>query len=349
MRNLKAISINPNTKLSEAIKKINNNEIKFILIINKFSILVGVLNDGDIRRAILNKLSLNLPVKNVMSKKPIKVEIGTPRHKIISLMKREKIFHMPIVDKNSKVLDLVSLNDLLTVEKKQNIIVIMAGGEGKRLRPLTKKTPKPMLIIKDKPILQMIFENYLEQGFNNFLFSVNYKAKHIKNYFQAGEEWDAKINYLEEKKQLGTAGSLSLINNIPKKPFIVQNGDLLTNLDYEKLINYHIESKSFATMVTHKQSFEIPYGVVNTRKKDIRSLEEKPSYEILVNAGIYVFSPEAINLVPKNEYIDMPDFFNSLINLGKSVKAYMLNDLWLDVGNLNEFKKAQKIWINKKF
>lgn len=200
MRNWKEISVDPNTKLSQAIEKINSNDIKFILVVNKFSILVGVLNDGDIRRAVLKKLSLSLPIKKVMSQNPFKVINGTPRNEIISLMKKKKIFHLPIVDEKSKVLDVVTLNELLTMKRKKNFVVIMAGGEGKRLRPLTNKTPKPMLLIKDKPILQIIFENFLEQGFEQFLISVNYRAKFIKNYFKNGKQWNVKINYLQEKK-----------------------------------------------------------------------------------------------------------------------------------------------------
>ena len=344
MKNWKKISVNSDTKISKAIEIINTYGSKLVVVVDKNNKLIGILNDGDIRRAILKNIDFNNPVSFIMTKNPIKGIVGNSRDQNIALMRHNQIYHLPITDSKSRLIEIITLDELVGIIKKENPVVIMAGGRGERLKPLTDRIPKPMLIIKDKPILQIILETFIDQGFYKFFLSVNYKSSIIKNFFGDGSKWNVKISYLEEKEELGTAGSLSLVRDKIDNTFLVMNGDLLTKPDYDKILSFHAEKKSIATIVVNENEFKIPYGVIKLNNDKVISFVEKPIEKYFVNTGIYAFSPNILKFIEQQTYLDMPDLFNFLISKKQNIDAFKLRDVWFDIGNFPEFKKAQREW-----
>ncbi|MBM9501946.1 nucleotidyltransferase family protein [Leptospira sp. 201903071] len=344
-----------NSKLSseqtliEAIRAMDSSGIQLILVSSKDNILEGILTDGDIRRAILKGSSLDIKIGDVMNRKPMTVQVETPQDEMLSIMRRYTLHHLPVIDKEGKIVEIITLDELIGAIERPNWVVLMAGGLGKRLRPLTDQIPKPMLSISGKPILENILLGFMEQGFRKFYISVNYKAEMIRDYFGDGEKWKVRIEYLDESKSLGTAGALSTIIEKQKYPLIVMNGDLLTRANFSTLLKFHHSENSLATMSVREYDFQVPYGVVNVEDYQIKSIEEKPIHKFFVNAGIYVLSPEVIELIPKDTFFDMTTLFENLIELNKKTSAYQLKEYWLDIGRMEEFERAQREWGNQTF
>ena len=343
MKKLKKISIQSNTKISEALKNINANEIKFVMVVDKHQKLLGTVTDGDIRRAVLKNIDLNSPVSLIMNSNAITANVSTSREKLINLMKIKSIQQLPLLDEKKCVVDLLTFQDLISPNLNNNPVIIMAGGLGKRLRPLTKNVPKPMLLIGNKPILQRIFELLIDQGFHKFYFSVNFKSKLIENYFGDGSRWGVNIKYITEDSKMGTAGSLSLLKENFLDNILVLNADLFTDINFVKLLNFHKRIKSDATMVVNEKEFEIPYGVLTLKDNKILSIAEKPKTKFYINAGIYVLSPSIIPKIPK-KFFDMTSFFEKIITQKLNVNAYVSDELWIDIGSIKEFKKTQKLF-----
>ena len=239
MKNIEKIKIAIDTTIKQALKIISEGAFQIAIVVDKQDKLVGTLTDGDIRRGFLKGLNINSSIRSVVFKKPITVKKNDSIHKVLKLALSKKIYQIPVIDKNEKVISVHVLDELIKPKKKSNLVVIMAGGKGMRLRPLTKETPKPMLKVGNKPILQIILEKFKESRFTDFVICVNYKSKIIKDYFGNGKKFGVKIEYIEEKKRMGTAGALSLLRKKPKQPFFVINGDLLINLDFTKILNFH--------------------------------------------------------------------------------------------------------------
>jgi NDP-sugar pyrophosphorylase family protein len=221
----------------------------------------------------------------------------------------------------------------------------MAGGLGERLRPLTDSCPKPMLHVGGKPILENILESFIDQGFCNFFISVNYMAEAIIDYFGDGSCWGVSINYLREDKRLGTAGALSLLPSTPEEPFFVMNGDLLTKIRFDSMLQFHKEHKAAATMAVREYDFQVPYGVVKMNGAQIQSIDEKPIHKFFVSAGIYLLAPEVMAHVPNGQHLDMPNLFEQTSSAGGVATAFPLREYWIDIGRLEEFEKAQNEWV----
>ena len=217
----------------------------------------------------------------------------------------------------------------------------MAGGLGTRLRPLTQDTPKPLLKVGNKPILETIIENFAKYGFVNITISVNYKADMIKEYFGDGSALGVNIDYIEESKRLGTAGALSLIKERPQEPFFVMNADLLTNVNFEHLLDFHLLERSVATMCVREYDYQVPYGVIETDGSLITSIKEKPLHKFFVNAGIYTLSPQVFEYIPKDEFYDMPTLFEDIIANNLKSVSFPIHEYWLDIGRMEEFEQAQ--------
>ncbi|TGN07998.1 nucleotidyltransferase family protein [Leptospira ilyithenensis] len=338
--------ITSNGKLVEAIQKIDASGIQLVLVVNESGYLEGVLTDGDIRRAILKGKTLDIPVAEVMNRKPRTVLENTSREEILSIMRRYMMHHLPVLNAGGKVVKLVTLDELIGAVGIPNWVVLMAGGLGKRLRPLTDDIPKPLLSVGGKPILQSILESFSEQGFRKFFISVNYKADMIRNYFGNGEKLGIDIEYLHEEKSLGTAGALSLLPHKPEQPLIVMNADLLTRTNFDAMLKFHNEHKSVGTMAVREYDLQVPYGVVNVEEYKIKGIEEKPIHKFFVNAGIYVLAPEVLDFIKPDTFFDMPTLFENLLAVDHPVSAYPLREYWLDVGRLEEFERAQREWGN---
>lgn len=345
MANWKDIVVSPETSLADTINKIDASGLQVALVLAPDSTLLGILTDGNIRRAILAGTSLRVPVSEVMNPHPTVMPESTPRDEMLALIRRTTIHHLPLIDDAQRVVGLVTIDQLIGAVEHPNWVVLMVGGLGTRLQPLTDDCPKPLLPVGGKPILENILEGFAEQGFKRIFLSVNYKAEMIRNHFGDGENWGVRLDYLHETKRLGTAGSLSLLPGKPDAPIIVMNGDLLTRTSFDKLLRFHHDQGAAATMAVREYDFQVPYGVVRLDGARIEAIEEKPMQKFFVNAGIYVLSPEALDHLPAGTFFDMPTLFERLIVAGKNTAAYPLREYWLDIGRLEEFERAQREWI----
>jgi dTDP-glucose pyrophosphorylase len=344
MTTWKDIVVSPETTLGESIARVDSAGTQLAIVLDASCRPAGILTDGDIRRAILGEMSLSTPVAEAMNRNPLVAPVDTPKDQILALMRRHVIHHLPLVDADGRMVDLATLDDLIGAVERPNWVVLMAGGLGTRLRPLTEDCPKPMLNVGGRPILESILESFVEQGFRRFFVSVNYKADMVKNHFRQGDRWGVRIDYLHEDQRLGTAGSLSLLPSRPDTSLIVMNGDLLTRAAFDQLIQFHVGQSAMATMAVREYDFQVPYGVVRLNGSRIQAIEEKPIQKFFVNAGIYVLSPEALDHIPAGEHFDMPTLFEQLMVSGVATAAYPLREYWLDIGRIEEFERAQREW-----
>lgn len=341
MHDVTKVSLLASETIRKALIVLQETSMRLVIVVDQEQRLLGVVSDGDIRRAILNNISLNSPVTEVMNPHPVYVKKGSSKEMIYKLFREKVINRIPVLDEEGRVIEILSLENVFNLEAHKNPIILMAGGLGSRLSPLTDDCPKPLLKIGGKPILETILTNCIEQGFTNFYFSVNYKADQIKDYFEDGSKWGGRITYLEEKKRMGTAGSLKLLNCNDNLPLIVMNGDLLTKVNLCSLLDYHAQSQSLATMCVKQYDFEIPYGVIKEREGQIQTIEEKPIQSFLVNAGIYSLSQEVLSIIPEDEYFDMTQLFSLLIEKQKKTMVFPIHEYWLDIGKMQDYEKAQ--------
>ena len=297
--NLKKFCLYKNSKIIDAIEKIEKNGKRIVLIINKDQKLLGTITDGDIRRSILKSIDMNQSVETIMEKSPLKATNSTSIKDIISKMKDNGYFHLPIVDSKNRLSRVEFLEDFLEKKERDNFVFIMAGGLGRRMKTLTKQTPKPMLHIQNKPIIEHTILKLREQGFKNFIISVNYLYKQIMSHFKDGKKFDVNIDYIVEKKQLGTAGSLYYLNKKIVKPFVVINGDIFTEAKIDDLLMDHQKKKLDATVCIKQYFSKVPFGVVDFKKNNFEKIDEKPIKTFFISAGINIFSPNVSLLVAK--------------------------------------------------
>ena len=335
--------VSPSSSLREALAVIDVRSSQFALVTDRNGILLGVVTDGDIRRAILRGDSLDSPVSSVMNRSPKVTVEGESRGSMIRRMKELDVHFLIKVDNDRRVLGIVRFSDLAVPATRTNPVVIMAGGRGRRLGALTDNCPKPMLPLGKKPILEMIIENLTECGFLNFYISVNYLKDSIIDYFGDGDRLGIKIAYLHEEKPLNTAGSLSLIDPLPKEPLLVMNGDIFTDLDFGELIDLHKRSGADGTMCLREMSYQVPFGVVDLSDDgSVNSIREKPVITYMANAGMYVLSPEILSFVPKGEPYAMTTLMDDLISRGKKLVSHTVDGLWIDVGRMEDFERARR-------
>ena len=339
MEGIKDIIVDQNISIGKALEIIDKNSKQICLVVENEK-LVGTLTDGDIRRGFLNGLGLDSSIKSIVFKEPTTCSVGDSKEKILKTAITNKLHQIPIIDNNGGLVGLKEIGELLKPKSKSNSVILMVGGLGTRLMPLTKNTPKPMLKIGGKPILQIIVEGFIKSGFVNITMCVGYKSNVIQDFFKDGKAFNANIEYVVEEKRMGTAGALTLLKKDLNEPFFVMNGDLLTDIDYEKLLDFHQENNSKATMCVRKYEIEVPYGVVNTSEDRVILIEEKPVHNFYVNAGVYLLEPDCIDLIPHDEFYDMTSVFERLINAKKKVVSFPLVDYWLDIGRLEDFNQA---------
>lgn len=340
MTDWRKVRISPDDTIGRAIDLIDRSSLQIALVVSEDDKLLGTLTDGDIRRGLLKGYRLSDTIESVYHRNPMTASSETPIEKIHFRMKRFYISQLPVINTEGRVVSLEILKKIIAKKPKKSPVVLMAGGLGSRLRPLTNDCPKPLLKVGGKPILEIILERFAEEGFQNFYISINYMGDSIRSYFGDGSRWDVSIEYLEEKERLGTAGGLSLFHEQPEEPVIVMNGDLLTKINFNALLTSHKDSRASATMCVREHEVSIPYGVVRAESSRLIELQEKPVQKILVNAGIYVLSPEAVNLIPKNQYYDMTELFNRMIALNWHTAVYPIKEYWIDIGRMKDFEMA---------
>lgn len=346
MKDVSQIFVFSNSTIRKALSVINSGAVKIAIVVDDKSQLLGTLSDGDLRRGLLRKKNLDDTLEGIYFKNPITAIRSDSRESLLNICASNHISQIPIIDSNRRVIDLFFLDDELSKKQHKNNVVLMVGGLGSRLRPLTENTPKPMLSVGGKPILQTIVKGFVEKGFNKITMCLGYKSDVIKDFFKDGSTFGASINYVEEDKKMGTAGALTLLTKKLEKPFFVMNGDLLTNINYEQMLDYHESHNSIATMCVREYDIQVPYGVVNTNNENIISIEEKPIHSFFVNAGIYLLEPECIKMIPKNEYYDMTSLFQKIIATDKKAISFPLRDYWLDIGKESEYQKANNDFHN---
>lgn len=342
MKSIDAILASEDSLILDTLKILNTSSKQVVLIVDTSKKLLGTISDGDIRRALINGSSVNHSVKDVYFKNPTVANIHDSKEKVLNLCISKKIHQIPIVDDEGVVIGLEILSELIRKEEKPNRVVLMVGGLGTRLRPLTDETPKPMLNVGGKPILQTIVETFASYGYINIIMCVNYKSKIIQEYFGDGTKFGVHVEYILEDKRMGTAGALSLLSKKPKESFFVMNGDILTNVNFEYLHKSHTESKSLATMCTREYDFQVPYGVVNTHDNKVTSITEKPIHKFSVSAGIYMLEPQCIEMIPEDEFYDIPTLFEELIQKKKDILSFPLKEYWVDIGKIEEYEKANR-------
>jgi dTDP-glucose pyrophosphorylase len=357
--NFEKVLVKADLPLIEGIKLMNANSMQVLLIVDDDQKLLGVITDGDVRRALLENISFDTPVSAVMTRNPSFLKHPVNKDQALSLMKEKSINHVPLVDSKRKVCGLLLWKDFfdngdISIRKKTNKVIIMAGGKGTqktnkviimaggkgtRLDIFTKILPKPLIPIGDKPIIEHVIDNFSKYGFQNFTLSLNYKAEMIKIYFSDSHQ-KHKIDYIQEKEYLGTAGALALGRDALKNTFVVSNCDVLIDANMDELLCFHKKNHNHVTILGMVRNIKIPYGVLKSHKSDLEDIVEKPEYHFVINSGVYVLEPEIIDLLEPHKVCDMPDLLLKAKKAGFRVQIYPMTCSWFDVGQWSEYQRA---------
>lgn len=343
MKNWQSLVVQSFHSIKDAMNLFEKNNAQIVLVVDESNVLLGTVTDGDIRRGLLKFVNLTDSVITVMNPKPITAFAHTLEDEVLKKISNLDIKYVPIVDEKRKIKGVYSKEDFSKVLPKDNPVIIMAGGDGIRLRPLTENLPKPLVDINGCPIIERLLLQLIDQGFGKFYLSVNYLGEMIENYFGDGKKWGVEISYLKEDQKLGTAGSLHLLKS-PNKDLIVLNGDLVTSINFKQLLAFHSDEKADVTIGIQHITFRVPYGVVNYTEVKVDSLEEKPVLNYHVNCGIYVVNPKCLNEIRIEEKIDMTCLINRLIDKKYRVLAFPIYEEWHDIGNIRDLEKVRGIY-----
>jgi dTDP-glucose pyrophosphorylase len=333
--------LNSNATLHQAIGCLENSSLQIAIVVAEDGRLIGTLTDGDIRRGLLRGLVMDSTVESIIYKDPLVVPPQWGRETVLQLMQANKIHQLPVVDDNRFVVGLHLWSDILTPNIQTNVMVIMAGGRGTRLGGFTDNCPKPMLPIGGKPMLEHIIERAKAEGFKKFILTTHYLGQMIEDYFEDGSKLQVTIEYLRESTPLGTAGALGLLSTRPIESFLVTNGDVLTDIRYGEMLDFHHRHIASATMAVLLHEWQNPFGVVNTKGVDIIGFEEKPVARSHINAGIYVLEPDILDLIDLNERCDMPLLFSRVQEKAFRTIVYPMHEPWLDVGRPTDLENAR--------
>ncbi|HIP55893.1 MAG TPA: CBS domain-containing protein [Arcobacter sp.] len=342
MKNYKNTILKPTATIKEALITIDKGAMQIALIVDEDEKLLATLTDGDIRRGLLDGLSLDDTIETIIFKTPTVCSIDDSKEKILNIATLKTLHQIPIVDNNGKLIGIQRIDELLKPTIKRNKVVLMVGGLGTRLRPLTDNIPKPMLKVGNKPILETIINGFKKYGFINIILCVSYKSEIIENYFKDGSDFGVNIEYIHEDKRMGTAGALSLAKDKLDESFFVMNGDLLTNINFENMMNFHLSNQAISTMGVREYDFQVPYGVVNIDNGNIKNIEEKPVHNFFVSGGVYILDNKVLDFIPDDEFYDMPTLFEKLIKEKLKSISFHIHEYWLDIGRMDEYEKANR-------
>lgn len=331
--------------VKQAIATLNDTGLQIVLVLDNDDTLLGTVTDGDIRRGLLRELSLDSSVRSVMRTNSLVVPPDISRDVVIQLMHANRFRQLPVLDANRRVVGLYFWDEITVPAERQNLIVIMAGGMGTRLRPHTETCPKPMLPVAGKPMMEHIIERAKSEGFNHFVVSVRYLGHIVEEYFGDGRRFKVRIDYLQEETPLGTAGALAQLAPRPELPFVVTNGDVLSDIRYGELLDFHARHTAAATMAVQLHEWHHPFGVVKSEGVDIVGFEEKPILKTHINAGIYALNPEVLESMTANSHMDMPCLFSRVQAEGKRIVAYPMHEPWLDVGRPDDLQRARAAYV----
>ena len=333
-----------NDTVQTAIMALNEGSFfRIVIVVDESERLIGTVTDGDIRRGLIKHFSMDTAINKIMSVNPTVAFESDDKQKVFSKMKGLDLLSMPIIDSDRKIVGIETLKSLLEKSKYDNPVFLMAGGFGKRLKPLTDHLPKPLLKVGNKPILENILDQFIASGFHDFYISIHYKSEMVKKHFGDGSNWNVSIKYIHEEEPLGTAGGLGLLpSDLPKLPILMMNGDLLTKIDFDKLLNFHLETGDDATMCVREYDFKVPYGVIKADGRHIVSIQEKPIQNFFVNAGVYVLNQSILDIVDGVKYLDMPELLEKIIKGSGRVNMFPVHEYWLDIGQIEQFDQAQQ-------
>jgi dTDP-glucose pyrophosphorylase len=329
------------SSMQDAIQSLDRSGLQIVIAVDSDDILVGTITDGDIRRGLLRGLELSAPIETILHRDPLVVPAQLGQDVVLHLMQANKIHQLPVVDEGRRVLGLHLWDELQTPAARPNLMVIMAGGKGVRLRPYTENCPKPMLPVGDKPMLEHIIIRARADGFERFAVAIHYLGHMIEEHFGDGSKWGIRIDYLREREPLGTGGALSLLSPRPDLPFLVTNGDVLTDVRYSEILDFHERHSSTATMAVRAYEWQHPFGVVRTDGMEIVGFDEKPIHRTHVNAGIYVIEPRALDELVQHSHCDMPSLFERLKARNERTIVYPMHEPWLDVGRPADLEQAR--------
>jgi dTDP-glucose pyrophosphorylase len=340
---LEGIIIDPETRILDAIKAIDLGNLQAALVADAQDRLIGLVTDGDVRRGLLRGVNLQDAVEQVMNRTPSTLRDPASRDAAMALMRKLTIRQVPVLDTQGQIVGLhhAEVDDPTSPGAAAPWVVIMAGGRGQRLHPLTEATPKPMLAIGGQPLVETIIRSLVSQDLNRIYLSLNYKADVFKDHFGDGRQLGADIRYVEEEQWLGTAGALGLLPERPESPVLVMNGDLLTQVNFRNLLAFHAEQKADATLCVREYSVQIPYGVVELDGTQVADIKEKPTRSYFVSAGIYVLSPALLDLVQPGQYLDMPQLLLRARDEGRRISSFPIHEYWLDIGKFDDLERAQ--------
>lgn len=346
-KKLQTLFISPAQSLRAAIQCIDQGSVGIALAVDSDRKLIGTITDGDVRRAVLASSDLDMPVSYLLASKigseypkPITALVGTRRDELISLLHTYLLRQVPIVDNDGKVVDLVMLDDLIPRQDLPLQAVIMAGGLGTRLRPLTDDLPKPMLPVGGKPLMELVIEQLRQVGIRRVNVTTHYKPEKISDHFGDGSAFGVELNYVNEDKPLGTGGALGLIG-APTEPVLVINGDILTQVDFRTMLAYHKEHNAVMTVAVRRYDINVPYGVIECEGSRVCALKEKPQINLLVNAGVYLLEPKVYEFIPNGEHFNMTDLIQWLLDSNHIVASFPIIEYWVDIGRQADYEQAQ--------
>lgn len=341
MTDLKEMTVRADASLRQVMEVIDRGARQIALVTDDSGVLVATVTDGDLRRGLLNGLPLDTPVSEIMHRNPTVLLKGASAVSAQRLMRKRRLNHIPVVDTKGHLVALALLEGIGGVEPRSTRVVLMAGGLGMRLRPLTETVPKPMIPVGDKPLLERIVTCFQDQGFSRFTLSLNYLGHVIRDHFGDGSMLGVEIDYVEETRRMGTGGALSLLPQRPDEPFVVMNGDILTTASFGAMMDFHGETGSAVTICAREFNMQVPYGVLNTDGTTLISIEEKPLHRHLVNAGIYSLSPLVFEYIKKGEPLDMPDLIDRVKDAGHLVSVFPVREYWMDIGCIEDLDRAR--------
>lgn len=334
------LCVSPSASLREAVAVMQNGCKQITLVVDDERRLLGTITDGDVRRAILQGIAMETPAGEIMQKSFTAGRASDLASDIFALMQEKLLRHVPLLDEGGILVDLVWISDLIKQDQPDLSAVVMAGGFGKRLLPLTESLPKPMLPMGDRPVMEHIIDNLRTAGVRDVNVTTHYMPEKIKGHFGNGRRFGVEIKYISEDRPLGTAGALGLMKP-PRQPMLVVNGDIMTQVDFRAMFAFHRENRADLTLGVRQYELQVPYGVIDCEGALIKKICEKPTHKFLVNAGIYLLDPVAHRYIPKNQRFDMPELIEKLIAAGKRVVSFPIMEYWLDIGQHADYQRAQ--------
>ena len=343
MADFSACILTLGASLHAVIEAMTRSARQIALVVDLDGRLAGVVTDGDVRRAMLRGASLEAKVDEVVNRTPLTAPVGLSTAEALELMRARRVRHLPLLDAERRVAGLLQLEDLIALPPLDSPAVIMAGGEGKRLRPLTETTPKPLVEVAGKPLVEMMIEGLRRSGVTDVIVALHHKSAMIRERLGDGTRFGVRLDYVVEPRPLGTMGALTLLRDRLRVPFFVVNADILTRCDFRAMWEFHRRSAPAAmTVGVSLHQVDIPYGEFTLHDGRVTRVEEKPRKEFPVNAGIYLVDPTAIDLIPAGEYFDATDMIRALVDRGHVVAAHLIREYWLDVGRLPDLEKANR-------